>query len=168
MLRGLLAATLVMGSVIVTSATNVKAQSVNMPFSGTVETNCTFGTPTTGRLSPSSTNPNTLSAEQSNDGNPANASTVTLNCSAPASLSVSAPIQTGGPSLTPTNCNSTVLVGRTLAPLINYSSCGGFSSPVTFPNTFADPTLLVFMSVQNASAVPSGAYSYEVTLTVAP
>jgi hypothetical protein len=169
MLRRLFASVLVLGSAVVLSAPSANAQSVNMPFSGTVATNCTFGTPTAGQLSLSGTSPNTLSAEQSATGSSASASTVTLNCTAPASLSVSAPTQISGPQLSPVNCSS-VVRARNLqgSPLINYPSCAGFSSPATFPNNLANPTLEVFMSVQTAGAIPSGTYGYEVILTLTP
>jgi hypothetical protein len=50
MLRNLFASVLIMGSAVVLSAPDAKAQSVDLTFSGTLGANCTFSAPTPGVL----------------------------------------------------------------------------------------------------------------------
>jgi hypothetical protein len=164
MLRSLLVSALVAGSAIVLSAPNVNAQSVNMPFTGTIAaTGCTFGTPTTGTLAPTpNVNPTTLS------GFPpiGTQSSVRMDCTAPPNMTISAPIQTSGPTFTPTSCTVELLVPRfRVVERIRFESCAGTNAPTLIDNT---GDLVVNMSVSNPAGIPSGTYGYNVTLSIVP
>lgn len=87
MLRNLFASVLIMGSAVVLSAPDAKAQSVDLTFSGTLGTNCTFSAPTPGVL-------NFINGNTIGNSPLLGSASVTVSCSAPANLTISAPIQT--------------------------------------------------------------------------
>jgi hypothetical protein len=153
MLRRLLASFLVVGSAVALFAPAAKAQSVNIPFSGRVATNCTFGAPSIGLLTLVGTN--TLAGS---------GGSVSISCSAPANITTSAPIQTiSTTTLSPVSCS----VGLGLGGSGNlFESCVGTSPPLSL--TAGSRTTDVIMSVTDDVAIPPGDYSYIVTLTITP
>lgn len=159
MLRHLFACVLIVGGAVTLNTTSIQAQTVNLPFSGTMPTNCTFGTPIPGVLAPNGTN--RLTTDSGSRGS------VTLNCLAPANITITAPIQTGGLSFSPTSCTAEFYtVGDQRAgTLLRFQSCSG-TSPAKPIN--GSQTLSVGMSVMANSGIPPGEYSYNVTLTITP
>jgi hypothetical protein len=158
MLRCLFASVLVMGSAVVLSALSANAQSVNVPFSGTMPTNCTFGTPTPGVLVPDGSAALVAGIARGTLGS------VSLQCTAPANITVSAPIQTSGPAFTPTDCEAEILLAGGSDLALNLS-CTGTSTPAQVSGT---NTLNVGMRVRSDRPIPPGDYAYNVTLTIAP
>jgi hypothetical protein len=159
MLRRLFTSALIFGGTIVLSAPSTHAQSVLMPFSGTISNQCAFNTASVvaGTLAPSPvTNPTTLASTGSGGGS------VSLNCLGPVNITLSAPIQTSGPTFTPTACQTSLSGGTD----INYSSCTG-TSPASTISATASP-LSILMSVSNPAGIPAGAYNYKVTLSIVP
>jgi hypothetical protein len=159
MLRSLLVSALVAGSAIVLSAPDVNAQSVNVPFTASVGANCTFGTPTPGRLVLFS-NQHTLIADPTY-GTPGR---VTLQCSAPANITVSAPNQTGGPNFTPTDCQTYISL-EAGGPVTINQSCAVTATPGPIRGT---NTLNVSMRVSSPNVIAPGDYAYNVTLSIVP
>jgi hypothetical protein len=159
MLRRLLTSALVLGSAVTFIAPSANAQSVNVPFSGTMTANCTFGNPAPGILFPVGTT--TLAANASAGAR------VSLNCSAPANITISAPLQTSGTTLSPTNCSAdfTSNAGVAGGPAIAFPSCVGTSAPTSISGL---SSLRVGMSVTDTNGIPPGDYSYNVTLTLTP
>jgi hypothetical protein len=160
MLRRLVASTLVMGSAVALSTPSANAQSVNVPFSGTMPSNCTFGTPTPGVLVPDGSAALVANLTKGTLGS------VSLQCTSPANITVSAPIQTSGPgiSLPPGGCVAAILRPGG-AILASNTSCGGTGIPVQVSGT---NNLTVVMSVASDRPIPPGDYAYNVTLTIAP
>jgi hypothetical protein len=155
MLRRLLASALFLGSAIALIPSSANAQTVNVPFSGAVLSNCTFGTPVPGTLSLSGT---TLSSS-STPGN------VPFTCTAPANITFSAPIQTGGPAFTPSACLTNV--GTLGSPTTGLNTCTGTSTPSAITTTGPN-NAIVGMSVTSPNALATGTYTYNVTLTITP
>jgi hypothetical protein len=159
MLRRLFASVLVMGSAVALSTPSANAQSVNVPFTASVGANCTFGTPTPGTLVLFS-NRSTLIADPTY-GTPGR---VTLQCSAPANITLSAPNQTGGPNFTPIDCQTYISL-EALAPIAINQSCAGTATPGPIRGT---NTLNVSMRVTSGNAIAPGDYAYNVTLSIVP
>lgn len=158
MLHRLLAATLVMGGAVALFTHSAQAQSVDIPFTVSVGAICSFQQPTPGVLG------------LVNGGNSLLASSTTgtlgdvlVQCTAPAAIAVSAPVQTSGPSFTPTSCTSAILTEGAI--LASNSSCAGTSSSAQIDGT---RTLNVGMRIDSGSPIPAGDYAYNVTLTVVP
>ncbi|HLO87398.1 MAG TPA: hypothetical protein VK203_20660 [Nostocaceae cyanobacterium] len=146
------------------------AQSVDVNFSGTVQGRCSFGNVTNGILVTDS--PGTpQGAYKLNSFLPgASAGQVTVNCNQPASLQVSAPIQTAGPTGN--------RVGASVSSPYGAVNTG---DPVFIPGSSSGPNplylnpgstpLSVNLAVEpsfNNSYIQPGNYAYKVTLTVAP
>lgn len=158
MLRHLFASILILGSAVVLSAPSANGQSIDLPFSGTINPNCTFN---------ESITPGQLGLIASNTigtVGPLSGAGFTVSCSAPTNLTISAPIQTAGPTLTPVSCSSSLTAPLGGISPITFNSCNG-SSP---PSSVQSGSGLVNISVQNASAIPPGAYGYKVTVTITP
>lgn len=151
----LTAGLIVMGSVAL--APKTMAQTVDVPFSGTIGGACNFGQVTPGSLGVNQpSNPTALAG-----GFPGGAlGKVSITCNAPSQLTVSQPIQTGGPSFSP--MFSDAMVG---SPFGYTYAMGG--SPLMLPPG-ASGMLDVDMYVDKGSVLVPGTYSYKVTLTVTP
>jgi hypothetical protein len=154
--RSLLTAALILvGSVAL--APKTMAQTVDIPFTGTVGGACNFDQVTPGSLGMNQpSNPTGLAG-----GFPGGAfGKVSVTCNAPSQLTVSKPMQTGGPTFTPMFSDAFVnsSVGST-------NTTG--TSPLMLP--VGSPTMLdVDMFVDKGSPLTPGTYDYKVTLTVTP
>jgi hypothetical protein len=159
MLRRLFASVLVMGSAVVLSALSANAQSVNVPFTASVGANCTFGTPTPGVL---------VLVEGSialvADPTKGTLGSVSLQCTAPANITVSAPIKISGPVFNPSGCAASIFLAGGSVLAFN-DSCDGTGTPAQVSGT---NTLNIAMGVSSQSVIPPGDYAYNVTLTIVP
>ncbi|MFQ4143375.1 hypothetical protein [Chlorogloeopsis sp. ULAP02] len=154
--RSLLTAVLILvGSVAL--APKTMAQTVDVPFTGTVTGACNFGQVTPGSLGVNQpSNPTTLASNYSEGV----FGQVSVTCNAPSQLTVSQPVQTGGPNFTPIFSDAMVnsLFGSTNAT---------DGSPLMLPP--GSPMMLnVDMIADKGSPLTPGTYDYKVTLTVTP
>ena len=133
--------------------------SVDIPFTGVVQTTCTFDTPDPGRLVPVGTPIAEVLSSLASGGLPGQ---VNLKCNADTQLIVNEPTQVGGPS-----------VILSLAEAFVDSNVGNTTSnstPLAIP-AGVDIPLQVDMRVtaeDTRLGFPPGTYTYKVTLTVAP
>jgi hypothetical protein len=153
MLRHLVVSAFIVGSAAL-MAPRVNAQSLDLPFSGSVPTNCTFNNTTPGTLTVSGS---TLSSTNSGGAN----ASVNVTCLSPVRVTLSAPIQTGGPTFTPTQCNSALFIGGQLAR--NVPACD--STGTAIAPISGSQAISASMSVTGA---PPGDYNYKVILTLTP
>lgn len=138
-------------------ASNTFAQTVNVPFNGTVGAVCSFGQPTPGTLGLNTpTSPTALAGGYSGGV----FGQVSVSCNQPARVSISKPVQTAGPSFTPV----------TSAAMIS-SSFGSTDSngapPLSLSSSGTVP-LKIDMIVDKGSPLAAGNYSYVTTLTIVP
>ncbi|MDM9381422.1 hypothetical protein QUB80_11990 [Chlorogloeopsis sp. ULAP01] len=154
--RSLLTAALILvGSVAL--APKTMAQTVDVPFTGTVGGACNFDQVTPGSLGMNQpSNPTALAGGFTGGA----FGQVSVTCNAPSQLTVSQPVQTGGPTFTPMFADA----------FVNSSSGSTFAnggSPMMLP--VGSPTMLnVDMYVDKGSPLTPGTYDYKVTLTVTP
>jgi hypothetical protein len=146
------------------------AQSVDVNFSGTVQGRCNFGNVTNGILV--TDGPGTPQGAYKL-GSPfpgGSAGQVTVTCNQPASLQVSAPIQTAGPTGNRVGAAvSSPYGGVTTGDPVFIPGAPGGPNPL-FLNPGATP-LSVNLVVEpgfNNPYVQPGNYGYKVTLTVTP
>ena len=138
-------------------APQVFAQTVDVPFSGTVPGACSFGTPVAGTL------------QLDNAGNNAgkrlftqNPGQVAITCSQPVSIQVSPP--TSSNAISPASQNSSVVVGSGA----NLGAAQGTpSAPLLLTNAGTD-NLEVSMTHVDNNILAAGTYDFQVTLTVVP
>lgn len=156
----LTAALILAGSV--AAAPKTIAQTIDIPFAGTVGGGCTFDTPIAGILAVDGAvgTPTTLKGDSFTNGG--SRGKVNVVCSQPASLIVSLPVQTGGPTFTPNFSDATVE-----SPVGVTSSYPGFN-PLPLPSNGTSTPLEVRMFVDKGSTLQAGNYQYNVTLTIVP
>jgi hypothetical protein len=155
--RSLLTAALICVSS-VALAPKTMAQTVDVPFTGTIGGACTFGQVTPGSLGVNQvTNPTALAG-----GFPGGAfGKVSVSCNTSANVVTSSPMQTGGPALTPMN---------TPFSAVRLGSSGSWAtngSPLMLPSGSSIP-LEVDMYIDKGSTLTPGTYNYKVTLTITP
>jgi hypothetical protein len=155
MLHRLVASAFIMGGAVALIAPNVKAQTVDIPFAGTMPTLCSVSNPTRGVLVPNG--PTTLT-DGASGGSPA---LVKLSCLRGVVLRFSAPIQTAGPPFNPTDC--IVSITGNVSPIGEVVNCAFSSSS---PATGGNGDVVVSMSVTNTNGIPPGDYAYNVTMTI--
>ncbi|TAF11331.1 MAG: hypothetical protein EAZ77_00675 [Nostocales cyanobacterium] len=166
--RSLLAAALVVaGSVAI--APKAMAQSVDVPFSGTVGGACTFSSVTPGVLGvfgPVGTPTSLYASSFSGPGGPGMGSPgqVSVACNQPASLTVSLPVQTAGPAFIPMMLNADVNSPQGST----YNTTGGSGSPIPLLSDSTNIPLKIGMMADKGSVLEAGNYAYTVTLTVVP
>ncbi|MDY7013431.1 MAG: hypothetical protein SVX43_07460 [Cyanobacteriota bacterium] len=124
--------------------------SVDVRFSGVVQGVCNFSTPIPGALAAKGSD---FLDSQAPGGA---AGQVTVTCNRPARLTISDPIQTGGPPVP-------VIKGASFV-----SSSNGPSGSSSIPLSPGQSQLAVDMFVDSATPLPPGNYDYSVTLTVTP
>ncbi|MGF1513117.1 MAG: hypothetical protein ACFB5Z_05400 [Elainellaceae cyanobacterium] len=142
---------------------DAKAQSVDIPFVGTVLEACVFGVPTPGVLGVSVDGTSLGTAET--DGV---AGTVTLTCNGDATVSIAEPVFAGA-----TLNDITTLTGYAATASITDGAGTADSTGATFvfgaPNTLTLPTVLnVAMSATTGDPLPTDVYSFTVTVTATP
>ncbi|MEJ1933134.1 hypothetical protein WDZ92_23270 [Nostoc sp. NIES-2111] len=155
--RSLFAAALIfMGSLAL--APKTMAQTVDVPFTGTIGGACTFGQVTPGSLGVNQvTNPTALAG-----GFPGGTlGKVSVTCNTPASVVTSPAVQTGGPAFTPINNTSSSAVR------IAGSGSWAVGTPLQLNPGISLP-LEVDMFVDKGSTLSPGTYNYKVTLTITP
>ncbi len=156
MLRHLLASVLVMGSAAVLSAPSAKAQSVDLTFSGNVNTSCTFGAPVPGTLVYDAATSALIAF-----GKGGSRSSVALDCAAASNLSVGSLTQTGGPSLNLANCLISI-EGSLLPVNISVTNCSGSGSALYYSGA---GTIFADLRVRSNTSFQPGTYSFKITLT---
>ncbi|GAX34882.1 hypothetical protein [Nodularia sp. NIES-3585] len=157
----LTAALIVAGSVAV--APKAMAQSVDVPFTGSVGGVCNVGQVTPGVLvadGPTPGNPTALFADSPMGGSRGK---VAVSCNQQAEVSVSSPQQTGGPSFIPIWSNSSV---ESPYGWSNADHNGAISSH-QIPSGMGIE-LLVSMHVDKGVALVPGVYSYVTTVSITP
>jgi hypothetical protein len=133
------------------------AQIADIPFTGNVKGACNFGSVTPGTMATNMpTNPTELSAEYPGGVR----GQVYVTCNEPARVSVSAPVQTGGPVFTPLKSEAYIK-----SPVGSATSMGG--SPLSLPTGNSIPLDINARVVKDSPLVP-GTYNYKVTLTITP
>ncbi|MBD2100865.1 hypothetical protein [Leptolyngbya sp. FACHB-261] len=155
--RTLLASVLTLSSAVAFTPA-AGAVTTDIPFTGTVLSVCAF-VPTAGLLG---TTDNSTALDSTATGGLAGIAVLT--CNTRTNLTVDAPIQTLGPSFTPTAASATVsgngLVNNVLSNLT------GPAAPVALP--IGVTTLNVNMRVVKDDFLEAGAYGYKVKLTATP
>ena len=133
------------------------AQTVDVPFSGTVPGACSFGVPVAGTL------------QLDNAGNNAgkrlftqNPGQVAITCSQPVNISVSPP--TSSNAISPASQSSNVVVG---SGANSGATAGTPSTPLALTNAGTD-NLEVRMTHVDNNILAAGTYDLQVTLTVVP
>ena len=149
----LTAALIVAGSVI--AAPKTMAQSVDVPFTGTVGGVCNINNVTGGTLVPNQeVNPTALYTQTT--GN------VNLSCNQTALVSITQPMQTGGPAFTP-------VYGYGYAYGYyggSYTITDGTTVTHSIPSGTTDLSVQAYLD--KGSPLTPGNYSYVTTLTVTP
>jgi hypothetical protein len=156
MLRRLFASTLVLGSAVVLFAPYAKAQSVDLTFSGSVNTSCTFGAPVPGTLIYDAVTPALLTF-----GRGGSRSSVTLDCATASNLSAGSLTQTGGPSLNLANCLISIGSSK-LAADISVTNCSGSGTALYSSGA---GTIFADLRVGSNTSFQPGTYSFKITLT---
>ncbi len=150
-----------------------QAQSVDVPFSGTVINTCTFGAVTSGTLT---LVPGFQAVSSTAAGGSQGSATVT--CSGPvATITVATPVLSGAavPAFAPNAFQSAVKLG----PLTRTAISGATpftSAPWAVPNSaplplFAGVNVLavdMLVGTNTAGTLPGGTYNYKVVLTASP
>ena len=158
MIRRLLmtCALVVMGAAAMAPKAN--AQSIDVPFSGTVGGNCTFSDVTPGKLGVNSSTRATTLAAGYRDGVMGK---VSVTCNRSSSLRVSKPVQTSGPSFTPTRAD-----GYVDSPVGSTTSSS--SSGLRISSIGRAIPLEVDMKGDKGATLAPGTYGFKTTLTVTP
>ena len=139
---------------------SVFAQSVDVPFNGTVPGACTFNNPTPGVVVPNNTfNPTALLGGTSGMGR---TGFVQVNCNTSANVTISEPIQTGGFKFSPkSNYSNASLTGANG----DFIQTTGTS---TLPLKAGITNFQVRMFSESTTVLPPGNYEFKVTLTITP
>lgn len=155
-------------------APNAQAQSIDIPFSGTVSNSCSFSTPTPGTLIQS---PN-YAAIESNGISQGKGVQVSVNCGSGGKLTIDTPKAIQVPS----NFNASTLQsivkrgnGSTAEDIASASSGGTFAAV----STIATPTMILPAGNSDLNVgmiagktipglIPNGDYRYTVKVTIAP
>lgn len=146
-------------------APSVLAQSVDVPFSGTVPGACSFNTPTPGVLAVNSTvTPTMLLGGTALNGtvNKGRAGFVQVVCNTNANITINEPVQTSG-----FQCNLT----RNFASAVLQGANGNVietSGTSTLPIQAGNTSFQVRMEVECDSPLPPDQYEFYVTLTITP
>ncbi|MFB8788987.1 MAG: hypothetical protein U7123_09105 [Potamolinea sp.] len=143
-----------------TFSPSVFAQSVDVPFNGTVPGACTFNNPTPGVVTPNNTfNPTALLGGTSSKGR---SGFVQVNCNTSANVTISEPIQTGGFKFSPkSSYSNATLTGANL----DFLETTGTS---TLPLKAGITNFQVRMFSESTTVLPPGNYEFKVTLTITP
>jgi hypothetical protein len=173
-----LSASLLLLSSIVFAA-QAQAQSIDVPFNGTITNTCTFGVVTDGQLAQAGS----LAAIEGSTGvdtlGTGNAAQVSVDCPNGANLTVAAPVAVSvPPTFNPSVIQSIVQRGSNTAST-DFTSAnvnGPFDSnvwdkstaPLVLPAGNSDLNVAMIAGENAVGTIPSGFYSYTVTLTVAP
>lgn len=162
MIRRLLmtCALVVMGAAAMAPKAN--AQSIDVPFTGTVGGACTFSALTPGKLGVnSSTRATSMHSSYSGGAE----GKVNISCNRASSVKVSKPMQTAGPRFTPQSYFAQVLDpnGRT-----TYVTQSSSNAPLSITTSSNPIPLRVRMSVSKGSTLAPGTYGFKTTLTVTP
>lgn len=152
-------------------APSTLAQTVDVPFNGTVPGLCSFGQPTAGTLGMGGSTGSTASGG-GYYGGPSGPTAlgsrgyggafgqVAVSCNQSARVTVSKPVQTAGPSFTPIYSSASI-----------NSSAGSTdsngASPLSLP-IGGYVTLDIDMIVDKGTPLTAGNYSYVTTLTIVP
>jgi hypothetical protein len=141
------------------------AQSVNVPFSGTVPGSCAFNTPTPGVLAVDDVvKPTMLIGGTAPGGTIAkgNPGFVQVVCNTNANVTINQPVQTSGFKFNiKNNFASASLTGATG----DFISTSGTS---TLPIKQGTTSFTVRMQTESDTLIPPGNYDYYVTLTITP
>ncbi|MDJ1174638.1 hypothetical protein [Roseofilum capinflatum] len=160
----------------VTLAPKAQAQnSTTVNFNGTVSSTCTFSNVQNGTLVQPSATAEYLMAESylSNTGT---SGSVTVNCTAPSSLSISAPVKIQAPAGFNPDIVQAALFNPAL-PVFTTNGNGQFSNSLpwnapttTIPTANNSPyeVMMVVGKNANANGLPAGTYEYQVTVTATP
>ncbi|MEO1393871.1 MAG: hypothetical protein AAFV90_13260 [Cyanobacteria bacterium J06634_5] len=133
-------------------------------FTGTVGSVCTFSNVVDGELGLDG--PNSLESDSADGGL---TGSIDLECTGPAEVSVSLPEDNGSTTDILTGANNygaEVQVDPTNFTVNTFG--GGPSGPINFAVGPVSETLNVFMFVNAGSAIPAGAYDYNVVVTATP
>ena len=153
----LLAGVVTLGST--TFASQAMAQTTaDVDFNGTVAGACTFGAVTNGVINANGVGDRLVTTTPGR---------VSITCSQPAQVALTAPIQQSGPVLTPAAGGGSVVSGVTSTAGANATATGTDSVAMSLPNVCTDQ-LDVTMSFLNNAALPAGSYGFRVTLTATP
>ncbi len=168
----------------VATASQVHAQSVDVPFDGSVGNSCTFGAPVGGTLAPRANN-KAMEASTGVAGlatPTGTAGSVSISCIFGGSLTVATPVGTAPAGYTPAVTQSVVELASD-GSATSANTGGNFNAAwAAFPtaalaipaDTGTPETLNVGMVIgQNAGGgaatnIPPGLYNYSVTVTVTP
>ena len=143
-------------------APKVNAQSIDVPFTGTVGGACSFSGLTPGKLVVNSaTNATRLASYYSGGAN----GEVSITCNRASSVKVSKPVQTQGPKFT-----SKSYTVRVNDPSGKYTAVSQSvaSAPLAIPTSTKPIPLKILMSITQDSAFAPGTYGFKTTLTVTP
>ncbi|HEY9633703.1 MAG TPA: hypothetical protein V6D14_09875 [Coleofasciculaceae cyanobacterium] len=146
-------------------AKNAVAQSVDVPFNGTVPGACNFNTPTPGALAVNDTfKPTMLLGGTSLGGTIAKGRSgfVQVVCNTPANVTINEPVQTRGFQFNiKRNFASAVLTGAN-GDVINTTGTS------TLPIKAGITNFQVRMETESDQVIPPGNYEFYVTLTITP
>jgi hypothetical protein len=147
---------------------------VTIPFNGTVNSSCTFSGIQTGTLTqPSATAEYLMAHSGSNVGQ---SGSVTVNCTAPSFLSISAPVKIQAPAGFNPDIVQAALFSNS-SPLLTTNGNGQFSNslpwnastaPIFAVNNTPYEVSMVVGKNANTNGLPSGTYEYQVTVTATP
>jgi hypothetical protein len=159
-------------------ALSPKAQAQNsttVNFNGTVSSTCTFSNVQNGTLVQPSATAEYLMAESALN-NVGTSGSVTVNCTAPSSLSISAPVKIQAPAgFNPDIVQAVLFFDLFLGATTNGN--GQFSnglpwnaptSPIPAINNVPYNVGMVVGKNANTNGLPSGTYEYQVTVTATP
>jgi len=159
----------------VTFAPKAHAQnSTTVNFNGTVSSTCTFSNVQNGTLVQPSATAEYLMAE-STFNNVGTSGSVTVNCTAPSSLSISAPVKIQAPAGFNPDIVQAALFD--LVGVFTTNGNGQFSSslpwnaptaPIPALNNLPYNVGMVVGKNANTNGLPSGTYEYQVTVTATP
>ncbi|MGD1910453.1 MAG: hypothetical protein ACFB2X_06265 [Rivularia sp. (in: cyanobacteria)] len=138
-------------------APKANAQSIDVPFTGTVGGACSFSKPVPGTLKPYSQRSTNSSSPRALIGNVQGK--VTVNCNSSAKVRASAPVQTGGPKFTPKSSSASIKFAGT-----NHS----YGTNTNMPLKTGESNIEVFPYIDKGTPLEPGTYSYRVTLTITP
>ena len=143
-------------------APKANAQSIDVPFTGTVGGACTFSGLTPGKLATEA--PGDLNGLYSytNGGTDGK---VSISCNRASSLKVSKPVQTQGPQFTPTTY---LAEARAPSGKYTYISQNGSGAPLTIATSTNPIPLRIRMKFYSRSSLTPGTYGFKTTLTVTP
>lgn len=172
----LISAPLVFLSITLGVANKAQAQSIDVPFSGTLPSACTFGTITDGVLVKDPARASIAGSAGITGLSVGTAGKVTVTCASAATLTVGVPTPVSVPgTFAPAIRQSIVQRGTSLTPgnLTSANVGGNFdptipipTTPITLPIGASNLNVAMVAGVNAPGSIPSGSYSYTVTLTV--